>query len=146
MNAWMYSGKKFDSKRVTLDKKSPDFLQGFVYKITHAETGKAYIGKKNFVRPVTKRVAGKKKRSLAESDWEMYHGSSEYLGADIEKFGHDAFTREILHLSPNKAGCSYFEAFEIFSRLALLSPTKFYNEWVSCRIRRSHLKSLFISV
>ena len=140
MNAWIYFGTEFDSKKVTLDKKSPDFLQGFVYKITHAKTGKVYIGKKNFVRPMTKRVAGKKKRSLVESDWEKYHGSSEYLLADIEKFGHDAFIREILHLSPNKAGLSYFESFEIFSRKALLFPNKFYNRWVSCRIRSEHLK------
>jgi len=145
LQEWTYHGLPFNAQLIELDKKSPNFIQGFVYIITHVPSGKAYIGKKNFVKPHSKKVNGKKKKSLIESDWKTYCGSSEYLLIDIEKFGIENFSREILHLCAMKGIMSYHETNEIFCRGALTLPDKFWNEWVSCRIRRSHLKSIIVA-
>ena len=114
---------------------------GFVYIITHIKTGQKYIGKKFFTKAKTKQVKGKKKRSRVKSDWQDYWGSNKKLQEDVKKNGPDAYTREILHLCKSRSECSYWESFEIFSRHALLLET-YYNEWISCRIRKDHLIKL----
>jgi hypothetical protein len=111
---------------------------GFVYIITHNKTGQKYIGKKFFTKSKTRQVKGKKKRSRVKSDWESYWGSNKKLQEDVNKNGEDEYTREILHLCKTRSECSYWESFEIFSRHALMLET-YYNEWISCRIRKDHL-------
>lgn len=113
---------------------------GFVYKITHLETGRMYIGKKFFTKSKTKQVKGKKKKVRVPSDWENYWGSNKTLKEEIEKNGKEGYKREVLHLCKTRSECSYWETYEIFVRHALLSKN-YYNEWVSCRIRKDHLKN-----
>lgn len=132
---WIYKGRPFTD---------PGDSWGFVYLITHLPTDRKYVGKKFFTKSKTRQVKGKKKRSRVESDWQTYFGSSTRVQEDLERDGESAFTREILHLCTSKAECSYFESLEIFSRHALISP-QYYNDWVSCRIRKAHLKSLLLS-
>ena len=111
---------------------------GFVYMITHLKTGRKYIGKKFFTKSKTKQVKGKKKRSRVSSDWMSYWGSNKKLQEEVKENGKDQYVREILHLCKTRSECSYWETWEIFSRHALMRDS-YYNEWVSCRIRKDHL-------
>lgn len=113
---------------------------GFVYLITHKKTGRKYVGKKFFTKSKTKQVKGKKKRIRVASDWENYWGSNKKLQEEVKENGVDQYTREILHLCKTRSECSYWETWEIFNRHALMSDS-YYNEWVSCRIRKDHLKA-----
>jgi hypothetical protein len=114
---------------------------GFVYCITNVATGRRYIGKKLFWNRKTRQVKGKKKRYLAESDWQDYWGSNDELKADIEQQGIDNFTRVILHLCGNKGECSYMEAKLQFELDVLRRPTEFYNAWIMIKVHRKHLKT-----
>jgi hypothetical protein len=111
---------------------------GFVYLITHIKTGQKYVGKKFFTKSKTKQVKGKKKKIRVASDWETYWGSNTKLQEDVKLNGEEEYTREVLHLCKNRSECSYWETYEIFNRHALMSES-YYNEWVSCRIRKAHL-------
>ena len=113
----------------------------FVYMITHLKTGRKYIGKKFFTKSKTKQVKGKKKRSRVSSDWMTYWGSNKKLQEELKENGEDQYVREILHLCKTRSECSYWETWEIFSRHALMHES-YYNEWVSCRIRKDHLIKL----
>lgn len=112
---------------------------GFVYCITEITTGKKYIGRKYFTKAGTKQVKGKRKKIRKASDWEDYYGSNKDLLEEIQKKGKEGFVREILHLCKTRSETNYYETWEIFNRHALLSDN-YWNQWVSCRIRKDHLK------
>jgi len=114
---------------------------GFVYLITHNPTGRKYIGKKFFTMAVTRQVKGKRKKIRKSSDWEKYWGSNKKLQEEVKLNGEENYTREILHLCKSRSACSYWETFEIFNRHALVGDG-YYNEWVSCKIRKDHLSKL----
>lgn len=131
---WTYNGKLFDKELI-------DEHISFVYAITNKLDGRAYIGKKNFYRAVTKApLKGKKRkrRSRATSDWETYYGSNEELQQDVIKLGADNFEREILRLCNTKGESTYYEAKYQFEYDAIISD-KYYNTWIYCRIRKDHL-------
>ena len=111
---------------------------GFVYLITHIPTGRKYIGKKFFTKAATRQVKGKRKKIRKSSDWELYWGSNKKLQEEVKTNGTDNYTREILHLCKTRSECSYWETWEIFNRHALMSDG-YYNEWVSCKIRKDHV-------
>jgi hypothetical protein len=111
---------------------------GFVYIITHNQTGRKYIGKKYFTKAGTKQVKGKKKKIRKTSDWADYWGSNEELKKEIQLNGKEQYTREIMYLCKSRSECSYWETFEIFNRHALLSDS-YYNSWVTCKIHKSHV-------
>ena len=115
---------------------------GFVYEIT-GPNGRKYIGKKFFYSQKTKQVKGKKKKILVESDWKEYYGSSKELQEDVLSIGQDKFKREILRFCETKGECSYYEAKFQFQFDVLLNPKEWYNSWISCRVRRTHLKGVF---
>lgn len=114
----------------------PEGYIGFVYLITNLQTGQKYIGKKlaqfKKTRPPLK---GKKlkRRSVVESDWRDYWGSSDRLNADVQQLGPENFTREILYYCTSKAEMSYIEAREQFDRRVLESDD-YYNGIINCRI------------
>jgi len=111
---------------------------GFVYLITHTQSGRKYIGKKFFTKSKTTQVKGKKKKTRVSSDWMTYWGSNLLLQEEVKKNGEDQYVREILHLCKTKSELSYWETWEIFSRHALLNES-YYNQWVSCKITKKHL-------
>ena len=129
---WIFQGREFTEEDVADN-------YGFIYLITHIETNRKYIGRKYFTKSKTTQLKGKKKRSRVSSDWVDYWSSSKTLKDEIEIQGTDKYTREILHLCKNRSECSYFETYEIFVRNALMSDA-YYNDWVSCKIRKAHLK------
>jgi len=112
--------------------------QGFVYVITHVETGKFYIGKKFFWSKRTRKpLKGRKNKRhyVVESDWKDYWGSSNSLLADIEKYGKKAFTRKIIFLCKTKFDCAYFELREQMANDVLFSDNC-YNGIINVRLRK----------
>ena len=131
---WYYGGVPFEEDGTHF---------GYVYLIENLITGRKYIGRKYFSKAGYKQVNGKRKKIRKTSDWEAYWGSNETLKAEVAELGEHNFRRTILHLCKSKSECSYFETYEIFSRHALLDSV-YYNDWVSAKVRRAHLKNLQI--
>lgn len=130
---WFYNGEYIDN---------PGEYVGFVYIITNQTNNRKYIGKKNFYFSKSKQVKGKKKRFKVESDWQDYYGSNKELQEDVKHLGKENFKREIVRLCTTKGEFSYFEAKYQFQYDVLLHPNEWYNGWISCRIRSSHLRHL----
>ena len=136
---WLYQGTEVTDL--------PDDCVGFVYLITNKSNHRMYIGKKlskfsKTTYKVVKQKNGVKKkkriRSKVDSDWRDYYGSSDELNKDVELYGKDNFTREILHYCKSKAVCSYLEAKEQFDRKVLESKD-YYNGQISVRVHGSHI-------
>jgi len=128
----------------------PTDIVGFVYCITNLNNGRKYIGKKlaKFSKTTYKMVTlkngtKKKKRikSLIDSDWREYYGSSVELNNDVALLGRDKFTREILHYCKSKAECSYIELREQMER-RVLENADYYNGIIQVKIHKNHLKKL----
>jgi hypothetical protein len=115
-----------------------------VYLITCTKNGKYYIGKKRLIKKTSKKpLKGKKRKRItyAESDWRSYFGSSDALKEDLEKFGPECFTREVLVFCKTLGASSYIEAKYQFITDCILD-TRSYNVWISCRSRAEHLKGI----
>lgn len=119
----------------------PDKMIGFVYHIENLSNNKKYIGKKNFYFAKTKIVKKKKKKIKIESDWKEYYGSNAKLLEDVDKCGRENFKRIILHFCESKGVMGYLELKEQIKHCVLESED-YYNDWIMCRIRGSHLKKL----
>jgi hypothetical protein len=135
---WTYLGKLFTTEMIG------DYV-GFVYEITDTENGMKYIGKKRFWSKVTKApLKGKKnkRRSLKESDWQNYYGSSDEVKKLVEKSGVQRFERRILRLCKSLGEMSYFETKSHFDFEVLLKPNEYYNSFVGCKIHRKHVSHL----
>ena len=142
MGSWIYQDQEYEPECDVTDKAFP--YQGFVYLIENLANGRSYIGKKNFTFRKTRQVNKKKRRFKAESDWREYHGSSDELHKDIEHYGHHVFRRTILHLCRTKGEMTYLETREQFVRDVLLRED-YYNSWISCKVRASHVRQLTCS-
>lgn len=127
----------------------PTEIVGFVYCITNLTTGRKYIGKKlarfskTTYKVVTLKNGTKKKKrikSLIDSDWREYFGSSVELSKDVETLGKESFNREILHYCYSKAECSYIELREQIDR-RVLESTDYYNGIIQVRIHKNHIKN-----
>jgi hypothetical protein len=134
---WLYCGEPIDES--SLD----DFI-GFVYIITNLDSGRQYIGKKLLKFKRTKTVKGKKKKILVDSDWKTYWGSNKVLIEEVQSLGEDKYKREIVRLCKSKGELNYFEAKYQFV-LGALESDAYYNEWVSCKIHKAHLKKVDFS-
>jgi hypothetical protein len=128
----------------------PTDIVGFVYCITNLSNGRKYIGKKlakfskTTYKVVTLKNGTKKKKrikSLIDSDWREYYGSSVELNNDVALLGRDKFTREILHYCKSKAECSYIELREQMER-RVLENADYYNGIIQVKIHKNHLKKL----
>ena len=131
---WHYEGKEYTE--------ALGMYQGFVYRITELDTGKMYVGKKYFWKPKTLPVTKNRKRrvkTLVESDWQKYYGSSVEVKSLVEQKGEASFKREILRLCETKGDCSYYEAKLQFELDVLLNPM-YYNEFIGCKIHSKHLR------
>lgn len=89
----------------------PDDWYGFVYRVVDKDTGKHYIGKKQFKSRLRKKIKGRKNRKVVfkESGWEKYTGSSKALNEAIEQRGMDRFSFYIESLHETKASLYYAE-------------------------------------
>jgi len=132
---WYYNDKVFET--------TPEEYQGFVYVITELDTGKKYIGKKNFWKPKTLPITKKRKRRVrtrTESDWKTYYGSSDEVCRLVESRGLENFNRKILKLCKTKGDMSYYEAKFQFDNDVLFNDD-YYNNFIGCRIHAKHLTS-----
>ena len=84
---------------------------GFVYEITHIETGRSYIGRKQFTFTNRKRVKGRKNRKkvIKESDWKTYTGSCNELNEEITEVGKEKYKFVITKLCKTKRELGYAE-------------------------------------
>lgn len=130
---WYYENNLFDESLIR------DYL-GFVYIITDLDTDKKYIGKKFFTKSKIRMVNKKKKRIRIQSDWLDYFGSNKGLIEEVKLKGSDRFKREIIKLCKSKGECSYWEA-KLQFQYDVLYSEDYYNEWISCKIHKSHLRS-----
>jgi hypothetical protein len=137
---WYYQGNLVDQL--------PDDCVGFVYLITNNANGKMYVGKKlaKFAKTtyrVVKLKNGNKKRkkikTKIDSDWQDYFGSSDDLKKDVILLGQDSFKREILRYCKSKSEMSYYEAKYQFDNDVLLNEDKWYNGWISVKVRKFKL-------
>ena len=127
---WLFDGIEFTEEMISDN-------VGFVYIIINMTNDKKYIGKKLFTKSKTYQKNKKKKKTRVSSDWITYTGSNDDLNEDIRN-GHE-IKKYIIHLCKSKGWMSYMETKEILVRDCLLSD-KYYNTWISARIRRTHLK------
>lgn len=132
--SWMYKGKEVASLNDV-----PKKAVGFIYLITQKSTGKKYIGKKLLTKSSRKTVAGKVKKTRAESDWKDYWSSSPTLKDYIKEHGTDDFTREILVFATSKGSMVYCEEFALYMVGALESDS-WFNENIRAKVYRNWCK------
>ena len=138
MSEWTFNNKPFDSDMIE------DYI-GFVYEVYDKEAKMKYLGKKKFWSKVTRPpLKGKKnkRRSVKESDWKSYYGSSEEVKQLVENTGEWRFKRKILRLCKTTGEMSYFEMKEQIERDVLLKPDEYYNAFVGGKIHRKHVAHL----
>lgn len=132
---WFYQGQPVED--------APDEYQGFVYLIHNIATDRLYVGKKNFWRvdrlpPLKGKTRRRHRRT--QTDWRTYYGSNRVLEEDIEIYGPESVSREILYMCANKNQMSYFETLEQFNRAVLFDP-RYYNDFIGCKITSRGLGS-----
>lgn len=129
----------------------PENSVGFVYKITHKESKRYYIGKKilfnNTKQNLTKKElaeqTGRGRRSTKkvvtkESNWKDYWGSSKEFLNYVKTEGKDKFKREILEVSFNKKHQTYTELKYLF-KYDVLTDILSFNDNISGKYFRKDL-------
>jgi hypothetical protein len=143
---WLYQNKVIEKLE-----DFPSNVFGFVYKITHPETGQFYIGRKNLQLKKTKKI-GKKAQALQEgkgrkktkeityeeSDWLTYWSSSKIIHKMVAEQGEQAFTREILEFAFTSKHLNLLEA-EYQFKLEVLRNPKALNENIQARYFKKDL-------
>jgi hypothetical protein len=133
---WLYQNKEVLSLEDL-----PQDTYGFIYIVTHLPSGKSYIGKKSLFHNVKKKLT---KKQLAEqtgrgrkptteviqkeSDWKTYYGSAKPILDLIKEDKQEEFTREILHLVPNKKLLTYYECKFLFMLGVIEQQDGYFND------------------
>lgn len=144
MSKWLYGGAPLE--------KPPEDTQGFIYRITHMETGVFYIGQKSFYSTRTVKLSKKKSDELwsgrgrkptkqktrKESEWRTYCSSSKEVNELIEKYGVGEFMWEVLECSCSSSQLDYDEAKWMILTKCLFNE-KCLNQWLSLKVRRNNL-------
>mgnify|MGYP000026128275 CR=1 FL=1 len=136
---WYYNNEAYEPSEGDLKE-----WVGFVYVITDKSNNKMYVGKKTFWSKRTlPPLKGKtrKRRSVVESDWKSYYGSSDLVKQLLLEAGEQNFHREILYFCKSKGEMGYLEAKEQFDRNVLLDDN-YYNGIINCKIHRTHVTRL----
>jgi len=133
---WLYKNKVIN----TLED-FPEGIYGFIYITTHNPSGTSYIGKKSLFHNIKKKLTKKElaeqtgpgRKSITkviqkESDWKTYYGSAKPILDMLKEGKHDEFTREILHLVPNKKLLTYYECKYLFTYGVLENPLEYLND------------------
>lgn len=129
-NKWTFQGTEVDTP--------PEGMLGFVYKITNKSTGQFYIGRKNVISTSKKPpLDGERKKQIVtkESDWKHYWSSSKQVVADMDTYGKENFSREILVWCANISVLQYLEQKYIFDYDCMVSELA-YNSWFEVKLRK----------
>lgn len=123
---------------IGIEHRKPEHI-GFVYVIYCKVNGKKYLGKKMLIsnkrrKPLKGRKNGRKYQT--ESDYKEYYGSCNKLLADVEKYGKEQFTRQIICFCNNKFDLAYTELLYQLNH-DVLNRDDFYNEIINVRLRRA---------
>jgi hypothetical protein len=133
---WKYNGEEISD----IDQ-FPEGTFGFVYRIYHKPSGKAYIGKKVLYHSLKKKITKKElaeiegqgrrpsyKLTVKESDWKYYWGSNKTLLELKKTSSADDFEKTILKLASDKKLLTYYETKYLFVYEVLEKPDNFYND------------------
>ena len=133
---WLYQNKEILSLEDL-----PQDTYGFIYIVTHLPSGKSYIGKKSLFHNVRKKLTkkqlveqtgrGRKPTTeivQKESDWKTYYGSAKPILDLIKEGKQEEFTREILHLVPNKKLLTYYECKYLFMLGVIEKQDGYFND------------------
>ena len=137
---WLYKGKQINSIEDL-----PEGTFGFVYRTRYIPTDQCYIGKKQLIYNLKKKL-GKKEKALwegkgrppiykrveKESDWKTYYGSHAEVKKLLKEEGEDKFIREILELAFEKKRLTYLENKYLFT-LGVLESKKYFNDNIEGR-------------
>jgi hypothetical protein len=108
---------------------------GFIYLITNIKNNRKYIGKKQLQFKKSRRLKSRKNRkvSYSESDWKTYTGSCRELNEDIEKYGKENFTFQILKFCKSKWELGY-EEIKLQIENEVIKNKQYYNGILNCRL------------
>ena len=133
---------KYNNEIITGITDFPNGTFGFIYRLSHIPTGKAYIGKKvlfhNRKVKLTKKelkeyegIVGRRpsyRIAVKESDWQNYWGSNKYLKELIKEEPLENFERQILICVPTKKLLTYYEVKYQMVYQVLEKPDEFFND------------------
>ena len=120
---WLFFKKQIES----LDQFPGDTF-GFIYKITHIDTNKVYIGKKSLYhnkkhkltkkqlseQPITRGRKSTHEIIQSESDWKTYYGSADEVKQWAKTTPTDKLTRVVLRLCKSSKELTYYETKYLF--------------------------------
>jgi hypothetical protein len=112
-------------------KPSPETAFGFLYEITCLDTGRQYLGRKQYHKY-------RKRNKVGDNDWHAYTGSSKDLNEDIRRLGKHLFKFRLLRNLLTRGGLVYAEANLLHRRDVLTrrltdaddSPHHYYNKQI----------------
>ena len=132
----------YQNEEITGISDFPNETFGFIYRVIHIPSGKAYIGKK--VLQHTRKVKLTKKElaeyegvvgrrpsyrlAVKESDWKTYWGSNKYLKELMKQEPLDNFERQIIACAPTKKLLTYYEVKYQMVYQVLEKPDEFFND------------------
>lgn len=133
--SWLHKAKV-----ITEISQFPKETYGFVYRVVHLPTGKAYIGRKNLYHTRKQKLTKKEialltgpgrkpthKRVEKESDWLNYYGSNITVMGMVKEGKAPEFEKYIIQLAPNKKLLTYYETKYLFMYDVLEKPDEFFN-------------------
>jgi len=147
---WLYKGTQINSIEDL-----PEGTFGFVYRTRYIPTDQCYIGKKQLIYNLKKKLGKKEKalwegkgrppvykRTQKESDWKTYYGSHAEVKKLLKEEGEENFLREILELAFEKKHLTYLENKYLF-KLEVLENERYFNDNIEGRyFKKDFIKDL----
>jgi hypothetical protein len=116
--------------------------EGYIYMTTILDTGRKYIGKKNFFHNTNVKLGKKelanlptargkkpsKKKVTKESDWKIYYGSAQEIKDSVKQYPKERITRTLIRLCKTKKELTYYECKYLFDYNVLEPNSGFIND------------------
>jgi hypothetical protein len=116
--------------------------EGYIYMTTILDTGRKYIGKKNFFHntnvklgkkelanlPVSRGKKPSKKKVTKESDWKTYYGSATEIKDSVKQYPKERIIRTLIRLCKTKKELTYYECKYLFDYNVLEPNSGFIND------------------
>lgn len=116
--------------------------EGYIYMTTILDTGRKYIGKKNFFHNTNVKLGKKelanlptargkkpsKKLVTKESDWKTYYGSAQEIKDSVKQYPKERITRTLIRLCKSKKELTYYECKYLFDYNVLEPNSGFIND------------------